>query len=52
MKIIEKVAAVVFTLFVLWVLLSWVDVVAHNDPYANEQPHTWNCFVLMTEAVK
>ena len=36
--------------FILWVFLSWGDIVAHNDPVSG--PHNYaplNAFVLLTE---
>lgn len=47
-KAIKVSAYAVCTLFVLWLLLSWVDVIAHN---ATEKPqyNEYNAFVLLTQ---
>lgn len=47
-KAIKVSAYAVCTLFVLWLLLSWVDVIAHN---ATEKPqyNKYNAFVLLTQ---
>lgn len=33
----------------LWLLISWGDVLMHNAPTSTGEPHDWNCFVLLTE---
>lgn len=33
----------------IWILISWADVVANNSPYQDGQPHSWNVFVVLTE---
>lgn len=34
----------------LWVMASWVDVCAHNNPFVEDgDPHWWNAFVMLTE---
>ena len=36
----------------LWIAVSWVDVLCHNEPDDITEPHPWNVFVLMTETFK
>ena len=37
-------------IILLWLLISWGDVIVHNDPRGGDgQPHAWNAFVLLTE---
>ena len=37
-------------LFLLWVLVSWIDIVAHNDPVTGSHEYIQgNAFVLLTE---
>lgn len=47
-KAIKVTAYAICTLFILWLLLSWVDVIAHN---ATEKPqyNNHNAFVLLTQ---
>jgi hypothetical protein len=50
-KIIETVALVISIAFILWLFVSWAEVVSKNlkpNPTYNE----WNAFVLMTEYMK
>lgn len=49
LKSIEGFITVSSAIFLLWILISWVDVVANNSPYQDGQPHDWNAFVLLTE---
>lgn len=36
--------------FILWVFLSWGDIVAHNDPISGSHNYALlNAFVLLTE---
>lgn len=46
---IEGFVTVSATILLLWVLISWADVVANNSPYESRQPHSWNAFILLTE---
>lgn len=53
-KIIFKIAAELITiislLFILWILVSWADVVAHNDPVTGSAKYSrGNAIVLFTE---
>ncbi len=37
-------------MFLLWVLVSWIDIVAHNDPVTGSHEYIQgNVFVLLTE---
>lgn len=37
-------------MFLLWVLVSWIDIVAHNDPVTGSHEYIQgNAFVLLTE---
>lgn len=49
LKNIEGFITVSAAIVLIWILLSWVDVVANNSPYEGRQPHTWNAFVILTE---
>ena len=48
-KNIEGFITVSAAIVLLWILISWADVVANNGPYQDKQPHGWNAFVLLTE---
>lgn len=53
-KIIFKIAAELITiisvLFILWILVSWADVVAHNEPVTGSAKYfRGNAIVLFTE---
>lgn len=50
-KIIKTVVLVISIAFILWLFVSWAEVVSKNlkpNPTYNE----WNAFVLMTEYMK
>ena len=50
MRVLEYVIATISVVFMLWVGISFVDVVADNTTNAN---HTnWNAFVIFTEMAK
>lgn len=36
-------------MFVLWILVSWIDVVAHNDLAGSHEYIPGNVFVLLTQ---
>lgn len=47
-KILENAMVVVSLVFLLWLGISWVDIVADNcEPHPTHAP--WNAFVLMTD---
>ena len=33
----------------LWLIISWGDVILNNAPYQGREPHQWNAFVVLTE---
>ena len=36
--------------FFLWILVSWIDIVAHNDPWTGSHEYMpGNAFVLLTQ---
>ena len=39
-------------IFLLWILISWADVVSHNNPFIDDgDPHWWNAFeIILQEA--
>lgn len=45
---IKAVKVTVCTMFMLWLLLSWVDVIAHNTA-ETPQFNKYNAFVLLTQ---
>lgn len=47
-KAIKVTAYAVCTVFMLWLLLSWVDVIAHNT-MEKPQYNEYNAFVLLTQ---
>ena len=52
-KIISTISAaftVAMIAFILWILVSWVNVVAHNSPCDDGEPADWNAFVVFVEA--
>lgn len=53
MKAVEKCLTVITIIFVLWVLVSWVDVINHNNPVDQDgMPADWNTFVLLTNVLE
>lgn len=37
-------------MFLLWILVSWLDIVAHNDPWRGSHEYMpGNAFVLLTQ---
>lgn len=37
-------------MFLLWLLVSWIDIVSHNDPVTGSHEYIQgNAFVLLTE---
>ena len=46
---VEGFITVSAAIVLLWILISWGDVVTNNAPYEGRQPHNWNAFVLLTE---
>lgn len=48
-RMIYDTVIVLSACILLWILVSWVDVVANNSPYQDRQPHSWNAFVILTE---
>ena len=50
-KFIENTLTTLSVVFLLWLAISWVDIVADNcEPHPTHAP--WNAFVLMTEAMQ
>ena len=49
MKILNKIIYIVSILFLLWIILSYFDVILHN---LNEEPiyKFWNFFQLLVES--
>ena len=52
MKTVERVLSLITIIFILWVLISWVDVINHNNPDDNSRPADWNTFVVLTEVLE
>ena len=50
MKKLEDLMTTIAVVFLLWLLLSYVDVNVHN--MGTQQYASWNAFVLMTEKVR
>lgn len=36
-------------IFVLWIFISWVNVMMHNEPDDMSEPADWNLFKIITE---
>ena len=50
MKIVKTMLIVLWVALLLWFVLSWCDILAHNDPFAGDyQYHNWNMFTLVFE---
>ena len=48
MKIIESLSGVVLTIFILWLLFSWADVLCHNNPVDGDYKYSpVNMFTLI-----
>jgi len=49
-KFIGNTIAIISFLFLLWVCVSWINVLAHNDPHRGDQKYApGNVFVVMTK---
>ena len=47
---IASTITVIAVALMLWILISWMDVLMHNDPWTGDrQYHNWNAFMLLTE---
>ena len=49
-KMVNTTLAIVGTTMVLWIGLSWIDIIADNTTTANHHP--LNAFVLLVESTK
>lgn len=50
MKTLEYGATIIMIVFLAWMLVSWADVIFHNNPSENDgSPSSWNAFVVLTE---
>lgn len=46
-KLYEKIAVIFLIAFLGWILISWADVMMHNDPIDGDQKyHDWNIFTI------
>ena len=53
MKIWEKIVGAIGIMIIVWLVLSWVDVLAHNDPFNGDYSYSpVNLFVLIGEMMK
>lgn len=50
--LISSTLTVIAVALVLWILLSWANVLANNGPYDDGEPASWNAFVVLTEAAR
>lgn len=50
-KNIEGFVTISALIILLWLLISWGDVILNNAPYQDRRPHHWNAFVILTEVV-
>lgn len=47
-KLICNLCGMICIIGVLWIIISWIDVLNHNDPYfGNHKYNPYNVFVLM-----
>lgn len=47
---IKHLILILTAMFLLWVLVSWIDIVAHNDPWKGSHKYIpGNVFVLLTQ---
>lgn len=52
-KFIGNTIVIISFLFLLWVCVSWINVLAHNDPHRGDQKYApGNVFVVMTKGMK
>ena len=50
MRAISDIAALMAATVLLWILLSWVDVLCHNDPLTGDfQYSPFNAFCVLEE---
>lgn len=50
MKLAQKVVTIATLILFAWVIFSWADVLAHNDPFDGDRNYSpINAFVLLGE---
>ena len=49
-RFIGNAIAVISFLFLLWIVASWINILAHNNPYSGDQKYAPNnIFVILTK---
>ena len=51
-KIISSAITVITVALLLWILISWANILCHNGYEDDGKPSDWNAFVIMMEAGK
>ena len=53
MKVLKLTTTLILVVCLMWMMISWIDVINHNDPCGKDgDPSAWNAFVVMTEAME
>lgn len=52
MKAVKFSLTIITAIFLAWMLLSWFDVINHNNPGQDGDPSSWNAFVILTEKME
>jgi len=47
LKKLEYLGVIIFTVFMLWILVSWADVLMHNSPSNPTDVSRYNAFVVL-----
>ena len=50
--IISSMLTVIIVVLMIWILISWANVLCHNGYGADGEPADWNAFMIMTEAMR
>ena len=46
-KVLENTAYVIFTIILLWFVVSFIDVIMHNMPWQDNVYKVWNLFDIL-----
>lgn len=50
---VRKTAVMLVVMIVMWFVASWMNVLAHNDPFDGDYRYApWNVITLTTEIIK
>lgn len=50
MEVAKNMCTILVVALLIWMMVSWADVIFHNNPSENDgSPSSWNAFVVLTE---